>query len=290
MAYNFDTIAPTYDRLNHLMTLGLDRRWRHRAARQLSASRSRSSLSVLDVACGTGDLTLELLKRGCQVTGIDLSEEMLEIARQKTASANAKVVSSDTVSSDLQSDESYYKDLQSANASSVPSDLQSDESYYKDLQSVNATPTVSLQLADAEHLPFADATFDAVTCAFGIRNFVHLEQGLSEMTRVLKPGGVMVILEMSTPDNPFVRPFYNIYTKRIIPWLGQCIAGSRDAYTYLPSSIECFPKGKVLLALLESQGLQATQKKHLFGVCRRYRCTKPNQQTALKPPASSLGN
>ncbi len=268
MAYNFDTIAPTYDRLNHLMTLGLDRRWRRRAARQLSASQTRSSLSVLDVACGTGDLTLELLKRGCQVTGIDLSEEMLEIARQKTASANAKVVSSDTVSSDLQSDESYYKDLQSA----------------------NATPTVSLQLADAEHLPFADATFDAVTCAFGIRNFVHLEQGLSEMTRVLKPGGVMVILEMSTPDNPFVRPFYNIYTKRVIPWLGQCIAGSRDAYTYLPSSIECFPKGKVLLALLESQGLQATQKKHLFGVCRRYRCTKPNQQTASKPLASILGN
>ncbi len=243
MAYDFNKIADTYDRLNHLMTLGLDRRWRRRAARQLSAAQPRASLAVLDVACGTGDLTLELLKQGCHVTGIDLSEEMLEIARQKTASAKAKVVSSD-------------------------------------LQSANAAPIVSLQLADAEHLSFADASFDAVTCAFGVRNFVHLEQGLREMTRVLKPGGVMVILEMSTPDSPLVRPFYNLYTKRIIPWLGQRVAGSRDAYTYLPSSIERFPKGKAMISILESLGLQATQKKHFFGVCRRYRCT-PHQQPAV---------
>ncbi|MBP5326398.1 MAG: bifunctional demethylmenaquinone methyltransferase/2-methoxy-6-polyprenyl-1,4-benzoquinol methylase UbiE [Bacteroidales bacterium] len=224
MAYDFDKIAPTYDRLNHLMTLGLDRRWRRRAAKQLSASKPCSSFSVLDVACGTGDLSLELLRQGYQVTGIDLSEEMLEIAKRKTATASSKFI------------------IQNS----------------------------KFLIADAESLPFADASFDAVTCAFGIRNFVHLEKGLSEMTRVLKPGGVMVILEMSTPDSPLVRPFYNFYTKRIIPWLGQRVAGNSDAYTYLPSSIERFPKGKAMLATLSSQGLHATQKKHLFGVCRRY--------------------
>lgn len=208
MAYDFDTIAQTYDRLNRVMTLGLDRRWRKYAVRGLQGD-------VLDVACGTGDMVLELQKRGCTVTGIDLSEEMLSIAKTKAPA--------------------------------------------------------TYMISDAEQLPFPDETFDAVTCAFGVRNFVHLEQGITEMLRVLKPGGRMVILELTTPDCALIKPFYNLYTKHIIPRLGQRIAGNREAYTYLPESIERFPKGKAFLKLL---GDSATEHKLTFGVCRMYTVEK----------------
>jgi demethylmenaquinone methyltransferase/2-methoxy-6-polyprenyl-1,4-benzoquinol methylase len=126
-------------------------------------------------------------------------------------------------------------------------------------------------ISDAEQLPFPDETFDAVTCAFGVRNFVHLEQGITEMLRVLKPGGRMVILELTTPDCAIIKPFYNLYTKHIIPQLGQRIAGNREAYTYLPESIERFPKGKAFLKLL---GDSATEHKLTFGVCRMYTVEK----------------
>ena len=215
MAYNFDTIARTYDRLNRLMTLGLDRCWRKRALRGVQGN-------VLDVACGTGDMAVSLVERGCTVTGIDLREEMLSIARQKA-------------------------------------------------------PMVTFMIADAEHLPFPDASFDAVTCAFGVRNFVHLEQGLNEMLRVLKPGGQLVIIELATPDSPLVKPFYNLYTRRIIPWLGSRIAGNREAYTYLPASIERFPKGDAFLEKIRNSQfpiLNCRQRKLTFGVCRLYTASR----------------
>lgn len=211
MAYDFDKIARDYDRMNHLMTAGLDRRWRKSAVQGLHGK-------VLDVACGTGDMAEELLRQGCSVTGVDLSKEMMAIAEQKA-------------------------------------------------------PQAEYSLADVERLPFGDASFDAVTCAFGVRNFVHLEQGLHEMLRVLKPGGRMVILELATPDSSLIRPFYNLYTRRIIPWLGQRLAGSREAYTYLPRSIERFPKGDAFLQLIQNSGFriqESCQRKLTFGVCRMY--------------------
>ena len=211
MAYDFDKIARDYDRMNHLMTAGLDRRWRKSAVQGLHGK-------VLDVACGTGDMAVELLRQGCSVTGVDLSKEMMAIAKQKA-------------------------------------------------------PQSEYSLADVERLPFGEASFDAVTCAFGVRNFVHLEQGLSEMLRVLKPGGRMVILELATPDSPLIRPFYNLYTRHIIPWLGQHLAGSREAYTYLPQSIDRFPKGNAFFQMVDkiAQGsLKAQERKYTFGVCRLY--------------------
>lgn len=226
MPYDFNKIASTYDRLNHIMTLGLDRRWRRLAVRELPTSNFQ--LSILDVACGTGDMSIQLLKKGCQVTGVDLSEEMLAIARQKTDSAGFQLSSFD------------------------------------------------FQLADAEQLPFPDASFDAVTCAFGIRNFVNLDRGLSEMVRVLKPGGTVAILELATPDNSFVRPFYNLYTRCVIPLLGRLIARNRQAYTYLPDSIERFHKGDAMLSILSAHGLESRQRKFLFGVCRLYVSVKRN--------------
>lgn len=221
MAYDFDKIACSYDRLNRIMSLGLDRRWRRRATKEV-VSGQWPAASVLDVACGTGDMVCNLVQRGCTVTGVDLSEEMLAIARRKTALA-------------------------------------------------------SFQLADAEHLPFPDGSFDAVTCAFGVRNFVHLEKGLGEMLRVLKPGGRMVILELATPDNKLLRPFYNFYTKHIIPWLGSRIADNRDAYTYLPDSITRFPKGDAFLDIIQHSTFSIQHSCHrrlTFGVCRLYTINK----------------
>ena len=167
-------------------------------------------------------MAVSLVERGCTVTGIDLSEEMLAIARQKA-------------------------------------------------------PMVTFMIADAEHLPFPDASFDAVTCAFGVRNFVHLEQGLNEMLRVLKPGGQLVILELATPDSPLVKPFYNLYTRRIIPWLGSRIAGNREAYTYLPASIERFPKGDAFLEKIRNSQFpihNCRKHKLTFGVCRLYTASR----------------
>ncbi|MBR6292784.1 MAG: class I SAM-dependent methyltransferase, partial [Bacteroidales bacterium] len=137
--------------------------------------------------------------------------------------------------------------------------------------------TFNFQLGDAEALPFAEGEFDAVTCAFGVRNFVHLEKGLDEMLRVLRPGGTMVILELATPDSPLIRPFYNLYSRHIIPLLGHHIAGSREAYTYLPNSIERFPKGKDFLKTIQhssSNILHSEERKLTFGVCRMYTVVK----------------
>ena len=137
-----------------------------------------------------------------------------------------------------------------------------------------------LMVADAEHLPFEDNSFDAVTCAFGVRNFVHLEKGLNEMLRVLKPGGMMVILELATPDSPLIRPFYNLYTKYIIPWLGSRIAGNREAYTYLPESIERFPTGDAFLRILNNLEYESflDHRKLTFGVGRLYTAQKWKQR------------
>ena len=220
MAYDFNTIASSYDRLNHIMTAGMDRLWRRRGVRWLM--RGLVNPKTLDVAAGTGDLAVEICSCGAAlpVVCVDLSEKMLAVAESKLSESGEYIV------------------------------------------------------ADAEHLPFQDCCFDCVASAFGIRNFLHLDRGLSEMARVLKIDGRLLILELSTPDSRFVRFFYNIYAHHIIPWLGSHIAGNREAYTYLPNSIERFPKGDAMLQKLESLGLRAEQRKFFFGVCRMYICVK----------------
>ena len=229
VAYDFDTIAAHYDRMNRLMTFGLDRCWRKRAVRGLNGS-------VLDVACGTGDMALLLAEQGATVTGVDLSSEMLALAKAKATRRMSC--------------------------------------------GAGFSPRIVLRQADAEHLPFGDATFDAVTCAFGVRNFVHLDQGLEEMLRVLKPGGRMVILEMATPDSAMLKPFYNLYTRRVIPLMGKLLAGNREAYTYLPQSIERFPKGALFVEKVQRSGCNAAERKLAFGVCRLYTVSK-NKEAAV---------
>ncbi|MBO4282931.1 MAG: bifunctional demethylmenaquinone methyltransferase/2-methoxy-6-polyprenyl-1,4-benzoquinol methylase UbiE [Bacteroidales bacterium] len=214
----FDAIAPDYDRLNHIMSFGIDKRWRRRAVRTIADS--QKPLRILDVASGTGDFAIAIAKKvhpESEIIGIDLSEKMLEVGRTK-----------------------------------VPDNI-------------------TLQQGDVEALAFPDDHFNRVSVAFGIRNFEHLEQGLSEMHRVLRPGGKMVILELSYPDNPFLLWCYKCYTLHILPFIGGLISGDRKAYTYLPHSILAFPKADVIVPMLENIGFgQVRVRRFTFGTCVMY--------------------
>jgi demethylmenaquinone methyltransferase / 2-methoxy-6-polyprenyl-1,4-benzoquinol methylase len=200
----FDRIARVYDRMNSVMTAGMHHRWRERAADLADLA---PGARALDVACGTGDLALELARRvgpGGEVVACDFSDQMLELARAKAA----------------------------------------------------ATPTVRVEWANALELPYRDAEFAAATVGFGARNFSNLERGLSEMARVVRPGGKVVVLEITTPTRPPLSTFYRLWFDRVVPALGR-VAGDADAYTYLPSSVRRFPDPQALAATMERCGLRS---------------------------------
>lgn len=130
---------------------------------------------------------------------------------------------------------------------------------------------ISLQQGDSEAINFPDASFDAITVAFGVRNFAHLEQGLREMLRVLKPGGKLVVLEFSKPYLPGVRSLYNLYTGIIAPGAGKLIARNKAAYKYLNDSIKAFPEGQQFVDIMNHTGYTNTYKKPLsLGICTIY--------------------
>ena len=217
----FDTIAPAYDFMNRAMTFGIDKLWRRRAVRTVAG---RCPRRILDVATGTGDLAIALARRiaGATVTGIDLSEGMIEIGRRK-------------------------------------------------IDAAGLAGRISLTAGDCLELPFDDDSFDAVTVAYGVRNFEHLDRGYDEMLRVLAPGGMLCVVELSTPVNPLVRPFYNLYTKAIIPALGRLVSKDVRAYSYLPESIAAVPQGEAMTGLMEASGFTGARFRRMtFGVCTIY--------------------
>ena len=134
---------------------------------------------------------------------------------------------------------------------------------------------IIFEQGDCMALPMQDGTFDAVTVAFGVRNFEHLQQGYQEMARVLKPGGMLCVLELSTPTNRLIRWFYDLYTLHIIPWVGSLKSGDKSAYRYLPQSIAAVPQGDDMLQLMRNAGLRKTSFKRLtLGVCTIYTAIK----------------
>ncbi len=221
----FDSIAPAYDFMNRMMTLGIDRRWRSLAVKRV---RRHGADRILDVATGTGDLAIKLARKvdPISVVGVDLSDKMLQLGRRKVAEADLAEI-------------------------------------------------VKFEEADCMHLPLPDDSFDAVTVAFGVRNFENIRQGLSEILRVLKPGGIVVILELSRPTNRAVRWMYDMYTQEVIPFLGKLISKDPRAYTYLPESIAAVPQGPRMTALLEQTGFHdAAYKPLTLGVCTLYTAMK----------------
>jgi len=208
----FGSIAKRYDLLNHLLSGNVDKRWRRVVARSVRERLSSSNSRILDVACGTGDLSLTLFEiTGAGVVGTDFCRPMLAIAAGKTSGR------------------------------------------------------VRLIEGDALDLPFRDGTFDAVTIAFGLRNLANVESGLAELARVLKPGGWVAVLEFSRPANAILRPLFNLYFRRVLPWLGGVVSGSRSAYTYLPASVQNFPDQSQLSLLMEQAGLDEVRYENLTG-------------------------
>ena len=222
----FDSIAPAYDWMNRAMTFGVDKSWRRKAVAMVAAS---SPGHIIDIATGTGDLAIALARKIPQatVTGIDLSQGMVDIGKKKIVEA------------------------------------QLDD-------------RVDLLTADCLAMPFDNASADAITVAYGVRNFEHLDRGYAEMFRVLKPGGLLCVVELSTPVNPMVKPFYKLYTKFIIPTLGRMVSKDSRAYSYLPESIAAVPQGDDMLRLIRDSGFTDTAFKRLtFGVCTIYTAHKP---------------
>jgi demethylmenaquinone methyltransferase/2-methoxy-6-polyprenyl-1,4-benzoquinol methylase len=209
---NFDAIASRYDLTNRVLSLGIDLHWRRVAVRQLRGVPDDGV--VLDLACGTCDLALEVLRqrRKARVVGADLSRVMLGLARKKVAQRLA--------------------------GRSV----------------ANATGPISLVNAPAEALPFGDASFDAVTIAFGIRNVPDFRAGLKEMLRVLRPGGRACILEFSTPPSKLWWKAYNYYFFNVLPHIGGLITGRQAAYRYLTDSVALFPDAEQFKAAMEEAG------------------------------------
>ena len=244
----FDTIAPTYDRANHLLSAGIDRYWWTRTARVFRPILQHPETVTLDLCCGTGDMTLALLKH-----------------RPKPASEKSAIVSAVV--------EGPAVDPSSDPAPILAIDF-SHQMLSRGAEKFRPHNIIPIE-ADALHLPLADASVDLVTSAFGFRNLANYEEGLAELHRILRPGGQLGILEANQPEG-IVGALYNLYFKAILPKLGGLISGNARAYSYLPASVERFPRPPRMLQLIKDAGFtNATWTSYTFGTAGLYHATKP---------------
>ncbi|WP_298488673.1 bifunctional demethylmenaquinone methyltransferase/2-methoxy-6-polyprenyl-1,4-benzoquinol methylase UbiE [uncultured Maribacter sp.] len=220
----FNNISKNYDGLNRVISFGIDIKWRNRVVAILTKNKPNS---ILDIATGTGDLAINMVKTGAsKIVGLDISPGMLEVGKDK------------------------IKDKKLAN-------------------------TIEMVVGDSENLPFKDNSFDAVTVAFGVRNFETLEKGLAEIFRVLKPNGSFVVLETSVPTKTPYKQGYSFYTKRILPLIGRIFSKDRSAYAYLSESASVFPHGENFNNILRKIGfIDVVNKPQTFGVATIYVATK----------------
>ena len=218
----FNRIAPKYDQLNRIISLGLDRSWRKRALHLLAPYAPQR---VLDVATGTGDLAIEIIQTISstkEVVGVDISEEMMRVGQEKVHQAGLD-------------------------------------------------KKISFERQDCTAMTFEADSFDAATIAFGIRNFSDIPAAAAELHRVLRPGGVLIIAELSVPTNPLLRLGYKLYAGQIIPLIGRLISKDRDAYTYLPKSIAAVPQRERMVEILRNAGFSEAFYESIFpGTCTIY--------------------
>jgi len=221
VAQMFDNIAPKYDFLNHLLSMGVDKIWRKKAIKILIKQQPKQ---ILDIATGTGDFAFETYAqvKPERVIGVDISKEMLLHGQQKAKQRKVE-------------DKIFF------------------------------------EYGDSENLHFKDNSFEAITVAFGVRNFENTAKGLKEMQRVLTPGGNLVILEFSKPSNPVFKVLFKFYFKNILPFIGKIVSKDNRAYTYLYESVEVFPEKGAFVALMKEAGFKNCKWKALtFGICSLY--------------------
>lgn len=230
----FNGIATKYDLLNHILSLNIDKLWRKELVNFLTqySLNTDKTYYVADIACGTGDLSIALFKKGIKVCGIDISSQMLEVAKIKTKKLLNK-----------------RGKLNSNVASIAPEYI----------------------IGNAECLNFKDREFDAITIAFGIRNFNKRDICLKEIYRVIKPGGHLAILEFAAPKNKLIKYFYNLYFKNILPFIGRLISKDKSAYKYLVESVENFPKYEDFCKEIKAANFKDIKYKKLsFGIATLY--------------------
>ncbi|MCM1079284.1 MAG: bifunctional demethylmenaquinone methyltransferase/2-methoxy-6-polyprenyl-1,4-benzoquinol methylase UbiE [Bacteroidales bacterium] len=219
----FDGIAGTYDMLNHILSLNIDKKWRCKTIQQLS-----SVSNLLDVAIGTADLAIEAMRqqKATYIQGLDLSCEMMRIGKEKVDKAGL-------------------------------------------------TNRIGFDYGSALDMPYENNTFDALTCAYGVRNFSDIDKGLSEFFRVLKPGSQLVILELSYPENRIIRAVYDLFFTYVLPFIGCIFSHNKSAYIYLNRSVKEFICGEEMVSRMQNAGFKKVTFKPLtFGITTIYTAVK----------------
>ncbi|WP_299055245.1 bifunctional demethylmenaquinone methyltransferase/2-methoxy-6-polyprenyl-1,4-benzoquinol methylase UbiE [uncultured Polaribacter sp.] len=224
VAKMFDAISNNYDGLNRVISLGIDVKWRKKVVKIVGKNNPKK---ILDIATGTGDLALMMSDLNPEkIVGLDISEGMLSVGKQKISKANL-------------------------------------------------SDKIEMIVGDSEEMPFADATFDAITVSFGVRNFANLDKGIKEIARVLKPTGVLVILETSNPTKFPFKQGYKLYTNIFLPIIGKLFSKDKVAYSYLSESANSFPFGEAFNNILQKNGFKQTKHNPVtFGVATIYTAHK----------------
>jgi demethylmenaquinone methyltransferase/2-methoxy-6-polyprenyl-1,4-benzoquinol methylase len=241
IAAMFDKIAFRYDFLNRFLSGGIDIYWRRRAIREL-----RGLPGARPNASAAGALATSV-PTASSLAALDVATGTGDMAVMLTRYlAGAHVTGIDISRGMLEIGE-------------------------QKISKMGLKDRISLQPGDSEALQFADASFDAVTVAFGVRNFENLEKGLREMLRVLRPGGRLVVLEFSQPHTPGVRQVYDLYLRLVAPNVGKMVSSSREAYQYLNDSVKAFPEGTAFLDILNNCGYAQVRLRRLsLGICTLY--------------------